>query len=280
MTNEESSLKITNDWIFKQIFGKQENEKLLISLLEGILEKNISSIEITKDASLEKRAEKEKLGILDIKAEIDASEIVNIEIQTTYQSNMVERSLIYWAGLYKEGLEEGQFYNKAKKTIGISILEFNIFNEGNFHEIGRIKRDYQNILLTDKLELHFIQMPKYLKSEDRYKTKLGQWLALLSNRKGELEKAMKNNDKELKETQQLVKEAEKQYEYLTGDEEVRRIAFLREKAIRDEGTNLYWAKQEIKIKTAQKLLEKGMSIKEIAEITELSKEEIKKLCKK
>ena len=33
-----------------------------------------------------------------------------------------------------------------------------------------------------------------------------------------------------------IKKAQEEYEYLTGDEEERRIAFLREKAIRDENS--------------------------------------------
>ena len=287
MYNEDERLKITNDWVFKQIFGNQKNSKLLINLLEGILERKITKIEITKDASLEKQAEKEKLGIMDIKALIDDIEIVNIEIQVRNQNNMIERSLFYWAGLYRESLEKGENYNRIKKTIGIRLLEYNIFDTGVFHEIGRIKRDYENTILTDKLELHFIQMPKYLKAENKYETKLGQWLALLSNEKGELEKAMKENKKELKETQKCIKEAEKELEYLTGDEEAKRIAFLREKYIRDEATNLYWAKEEGKQEgkqegieeTAKEMLKENMPIELISKVTKLSVDRIKELRK-
>ena len=82
-----------------------------------------------------------------------------------------------------------------------------------------------------------------------------------------------------------VKKAEKELEYLTGDEESRRLAYLREKAIRDEASAILEAtrvgkekgKIEEKIKTAKKMLEKGIDIETIIEITSLSKEEIENL---
>ena len=78
-----------------------------------------------------------------------------------------------------------------------------------------------------------------------------------------------------------IKDAEKELEYLTGDEATRRLAYLREKAIRDEAAAMKKAKREgreeaIK-ENAKKMLEKGISIETIKEITGLTEEEIKKL---
>lgn len=82
-----------------------------------------------------------------------------------------------------------------------------------------------------------------------------------------------------------VKKAEKELEYLSGDEETRRLAELREKAIRDELAAIAQAKDEginqgislEKIETAKKMLAKKMKINLIMEITGLSKEEIEKI---
>lgn len=90
---------------------------------------------------------------------------------------------------------------------------------------------------------------------------------------------MKNNKE--------IKKANEEYEYLTGDEAERRIAFLRDKAIRDEKSMRQGerdeGRKEGKIKRnyeiAKKLIEKGVSIEDIVEITELNKEEIEKLDK-
>ena len=86
-----------------------------------------------------------------------------------------------------------------------------------------------------------------------------------------------------------VKKAEKELEYLSGDEETRRLAELREKAIRDELAAIAQAREEgisdgiskgISqgiIKVARRMLKKKMDIALIMEMTGLTKEEIEKL---
>lgn len=86
-----------------------------------------------------------------------------------------------------------------------------------------------------------------------------------------------------------VKKAEKELEYLSGDEETRRLAELREKAIRDELAAIAQARDEgksegislgiiqDKIEIAKKMLEKEMDIALIIELTGLTKEEIERL---
>ncbi|MGN1270212.1 MAG: hypothetical protein ACI4UU_05045, partial [Clostridia bacterium] len=110
---------------------------------------------------------------------------------------------------------------------------------------------------------------------------------------GEVEKAMEKNKE--------IKKAAEEYEILTGDEYERRLAYLRDKAIRDEKSAIESAKDigkkegkeegikegEIKgiekgkitekFETAKKLLKLGYEIEEIQKITELSIKEIEEL---
>ena len=78
-----------------------------------------------------------------------------------------------------------------------------------------------------------------------------------------------------------IKKAEKELEYLTGDEETRRLAELREKAIRDEMAAMSKAKKEgiteTKKEVAKKMLEEKVNIDIIIKVTGLTKEEIQKL---
>ena len=63
------------------------------------------------------------------------------------------------------------------------------------------------------------------------------WLQFIGNISKEgVNKAMEGNEE--------IKKAQEELEYLSGDEEARRIAELREKAIRDEITNLEGAREE------------------------------------
>ena len=90
-----------------------------------------------------------------------------------------------------------------------------------------------------------------------------------------------------------VKEAKEELKSVSGDYEIRRIAELRQKYIRDEKAALAYAteegtrigieqgikqgEKESKKEIAKKLLEKGMDIKEIVEVITLSYDEVSKL---
>ena len=304
--SKEVELKVTNDYIFKKIFAKKGNESILKDLLNSILQIPIKSIEVVADTSLERELESNKLGILDIKAKIDNETIVNIEIQIINRYNMIERTLFYWSGLYYNVLQKGEDYKEIKKVIAINILDYNEFEEGPYHEIAKLRREYLYKILTDKIEIHFIQIPKFKKQRKDMKTKLDMWMDFISQID---EKEVKNAMSKNKE----IKKAQEEYEYLTGDEEERRIAFLREKAIRDENS-IFDAGKDIGFKSgeehgikkgkkegieigreqgieigkeqgieqnkkeiAKSMLKEKMPIETIMKVTKLSREEIEKI---
>ena len=125
-----------------------------------------------------------------------------------------------------------------------------------------VRRDYNGEILTEDLEIHFIQIPKCKK--EGIKTKLDEWMQFIGN-------ISEEGVKEAMEKNKEIKKAQEELEYLSGDEEARRIAELREKAIRDEG--------EINksMEIAKKLKNMNIEIKQIEEATGLTKEEIENL---
>ena len=164
------------------------------------------------------------------------------------------------------------------------------FEDRPYHEVTRLRRDYKYKILTDKMEIHFIQIPKFVKERRGVETKLEQWMQFISqvNSKG-VELAMEKNKE--------IKKANEEYEYLTGDEAERRIAFLRDKAIRDEKSMVQGAREEgerigerrgekrgrsigertKQLEIAKKMLAADMQVKQISELTGLSIEEIEQL---
>ena len=157
-------LKPTNDYIFKKIFGVNKNKDLLKDLLQAILtDLKIEKVQIQKDVSLERQHIQEKLGIMDITATLNDKTRVNVEMQVKDYDNTIDRSIFYETSLFHESLESGQDYIEMSRTISIWITKFDIFEEGPFHETARLKRDYENIVLTDKMEIHYIQLPKFKK---------------------------------------------------------------------------------------------------------------------
>ena len=149
-------------------------------------------------------------------------------------------------------------------------------DEGPFHEIVRLRRDYENQIFTDKIEMHYLQLPKFKQKCKRISNKLEEWLTFISFENMEELKMIEN---------EKVKKAEEELEYLSGDEAERRIAYLRETAeidrkfamtaARDQGRAE--GKIEEKIETAKKMLAEEMDINLIIKITGLTKEEIEKL---
>lgn len=275
---ETEKLPITNDYIFKRIFAKNGNESILKDFLIGILEIPIEKIKVQAEVTLEKQLKESKIGRLDIVAILDDNAIVNIEVQVLNLHDFIERSLYYWSGNYYNHLKAGENYQNVKKTISINILNYELFEEGPFHEVVKLKRDYQNKILTEKIEMHFLQIAKFTKEKRGVATKLEQWMQFISQaNQREVELAMRKNKE--------IKRANEEYEYLTGDEEERRLAFLRDKAIRDEVSlketgrieGIKEGERKKQLEIAKILRSKNMPIEEIIEITKLTKEEIEKI---
>lgn len=276
-----SLLNVTNDYVFKRIFGQKKNSDILKDLLQAILtDIEITSVHVNQDVSLERHLMTDKLGILDIVATLNNGTRVNIEMQVKDYNNTVDRSVFYESGLLHESLNKNEDYLQIPKSIGIWILNYDIFNNGSFHEIARLRRDHENIVLTDKFEIHYIQLPKFKQKCKKISNKLEEWLTFISCKNLE-EISMIENE--------YVKKAEEELEYLSGDAAERRLAELREKAIRDEAAAIAGAtrrgiekgikkgKKEEKFQIAKKMLKESIEIETITRITGLTKEQIENL---
>ena len=284
---ENNTYKPTNDYVFSRIFGYKRNWELLKDLLEAILtDIKIKKIELVKQYSLDKETIENRGAVLDILAILNDDTYVNIEMQVDDYKNTIERSIFHDSGLYHESLMKKDNFKKAKRVIGIWILAYNIFGEGSFHEIARLKRDHKNILLTDKMELHYIQLPKFKEKCKRISSKLEEWLTFIVNDDMEAIKMIDN---------EFVQKAEDELEYINSDEEERMRAKFRERcelkynldveSMYEQGIEQGIERgkmqgvKEQNIKIAKKMLEKKENIEYIMEITGLSEEEIKELQK-
>ena len=85
-------LPLCSDYVFKRIFTKEGNESLLKDFLEAILEIKIESLEI-QHAELPKDTKDSKLGVLDIKVQINEDSVVDVEMQIANEHNMAEISI-------------------------------------------------------------------------------------------------------------------------------------------------------------------------------------------
>ena len=285
------------DVVFQALFGEVGNESITKGFLEAILERKIDSIDLSKNPILRREFKDEKLGVLDIIAKLDENEICNIELQIVDKKNIIERILYYWSRLYSRQIKSGEDYKILQKAIVILITDFKIENleELDYHSRWKIMEDKQGkkIILTQKLEIDIIELPKII-GKEKEQDNLLDWLYFLENPKSErVTEKMKENEN--------LKEAVKKLDNLSEDEKMQRIADLRQKAIMDEKAiyekgleiglekgiqrgmekgiekGIMEGSQKEKIEIAKKMLELKIDKETIAEATGLTEQEIEKI---
>lgn len=204
-------------------------------------------------------------------------------MQLANQYNMEKRTLFYWSRLFGGQLEKGQDYSELKKTITINILDFKYLETNQYHNVYHLREDNVGHILTDVLEVHFIEMPKFIEEELNIEDVLHRWLTFLGEPKEEVLDMLEIKDAK-------IGKAAKVLHFLSSDPDTVRLAELREKAIWDEVSRLKGAKAEgiqqgiqqgleqgieqEKKNVARRMLAKGSSIEDIADITGLSIEEV------
>ena len=83
-------LKLTNDYVFKRIFGYSGDEEITKVLLRDILQTEVTQIELGKNTITEKDLLDDKVGILDIKASINKNIECDIEMQVVNQKILIQ----------------------------------------------------------------------------------------------------------------------------------------------------------------------------------------------
>ena len=273
------------DVVFQALFGEVGNESITKGFLETILERKIDSIDLSRNPILRREFKDEKLGVLDIIAKLDENEICNIELQIVDKKNIIERILYYWSRLYSRQIKSGEDYKILQKAIVILITDFKLENleELDYHSRWKIMEDKQGkkIILTQKLEIDIIELPKII-GKEKEQDNLLDWLYFLENPKSErVTEKMKENEN--------LKEAVKKLDNLSEDEKMQRIADLRQKAIMDEKAiyekglevgiekGIMEGSRKEKIEIAKKMLELKIDKETIAEATGLTEQEIEKI---
>lgn len=275
------SLLPTNDVIFHCLFGQVGNEKITKDLIEKIINKKVAEIELDLNLNLIREKYDSKLGVLDVRAKAADGTNYNIEMQNSSSATLPERILSYWSRLYSGDLKRGNDYDVLAKTIAIIIVNdkidrFELIKK--YHTKWNIREeDYKDIILTEDLEIHIIELPKYKKMRENKENK-NIWLEfLLEPQSKEVLKAMAQNKE--------IKEAEAKWRKITADDRIRDRALRLEIAELDRNTALKHAREEgelvgeknSKLEIAKKMLEKEIDIAIIVETTGLTQEEIKNI---
>ena len=93
--------------------------------------------------------------------------------------------MLHWGKLFNENIAKGDDYKNLKKVITINILDFDYINLEKFHTKFHLWEDEsKDYMLTDLVEIHFIELPKFNKLEEKNlkEDRLQRWLTFFEQR--------------------------------------------------------------------------------------------------
>ena len=279
----EKLFKITlrNDYAFKRVFGVEENKDVLQDLLECILDippENIAGLELL-DKELHKDSISDKTGVLDVKLRLKNNTIIDIEIQNTWNSEFVQRTIFYWAKMYTENLKTSEVYTKLPKCITINIVSEGFDLNNLIHSEYNVVETHINDRLSDELEIHFLNLAKVKEQQESFeqdekKKKLYNWLKFIKTDNLEVRKMLAQESPMMTKANATINIME-----MSPKEK-----WLYENRMKYEHDKASWKHvgyqegvHQNKLETAKNLLAMNFPIENIAQATGLSLEEIKKL---
>lgn len=276
------------DFGFKKIFGEEASKPLLLDFLNALLPHQPKIIDLGfKNAEQLGQTEADRRAIYDIYCESESGEKFIVELQKAKQNYFKERTIYYSTFPIREQAEKGEWNYNLKAVYCVGILDFTFDDYESEPEktevVHIIKLKNQNgKTFYDKLTYIYLEMPNFKRAEPELKTRLDKWLYFI---------------KHLEDFQTIptifkdeifIQAFEKAEIAKFGQEELEKYE-MNLKIYRDYKNTVDTAfeegklegklegRQEGKLEVAIKLKQRGVSLKDISEITGLSENEIDKL---
>jgi len=265
--SERRFLPVKSDVVFRMFFADERNKGLLINFLKSVIclpDDEYKEIEIV-DPNLLREYPGDKLGIIDVKLHTKSRKVVHIEIQISIPPQMRERIIFYSSKLITEQIGSGDEYEKIMKVISIIIMDDTLIPESSkYHHRFTLYDPKTEVELTDIFEINTLELKKIPEVSDG--TAIYDWARFIAAESEDdlIMLAEENPD---------FNEAVIKYRELTADERVRDLYERREKERRDTASFVKGAVLDI----ARKALKRNMSVEDIIDITNLTREDVEKL---
>ena len=278
-----------SDIVFKKIFG--QNPDLIKSFLNGVLPLPDDALiddltYLTPEQS--PRIPTMKNTIVDVKCKDQRGRIFIVEMQLIWTSSFTKRLLFGASKAYVQQLNTGEEYQSLCPVYGLGIINeiFDRETEEWFHHYRTINvKDSTKIL--EGLELVFLELPKFKPQTFQHRKMGVLWLRFLKEMNDKLvdvpEEFIKNPD--LSKAMELTQESsyslaeledyDKYWDAVSVEKTIIVDSYDKGKEEgREEG------REEEKVDMARKMIQKGMDIQTISDLTDLPTEVIKSLDKK
>ncbi len=290
------------DWAAKNILRDKADFTILEALVSAVIGEKITITELLESESNQKTKD-DKFNRVDIKAKNRKGEIILIEVQLSTELYFLQRVLFGVAKTITEHLKLGKNYRKVKKVYSINILYFDFgegedylyhgsnsligVNTGDQLKVTADERHGIETVLSEKVfpEYYLLRVEKY--DQEEASNAREEWMRYLKwgyidpeTKVPGLKEAyerlleLKMTPKERKAYEEHLEAIMYQNDVLGADRRDGRIEGRVEGLA--EGKELGFT--QAKLETAQKMLNKGIDLKTICEVTGLSEEQIGKNC--
>jgi len=164
------------DCVFKALLGSRANQNLLIHFLNAVLGSELAEpvVSVTLlNPYNEREFFDDKLSIVDVKAQDQAGNYHQIEIQLLTTQSLAQRIVYGWTDLHSAQLEDGQDYVQLKPTYSIWLLGEKLWTDRDEAVHRFTLRDEQQRRLIPQggiwvLELSKLEISEVHTEQDRW----------------------------------------------------------------------------------------------------------------
>lgn len=160
------------DFACKLMLGSPEHSAVTIHFLNSMLAPRVPVVEVEiLNPLVGKDRSEDKIVVLDVLARDRDGRRFNIEMQTRIPLSFPNRLLFYNCRNYFRQLREGDGYTELCPAISICLVDRRMFDylagATRWHHSFRLRCDQDSkLILTDDLEFHIFELPKFRPSGD------------------------------------------------------------------------------------------------------------------
>ncbi|MFH1097614.1 MAG: Rpn family recombination-promoting nuclease/putative transposase [Candidatus Desantisbacteria bacterium] len=280
-------LDVKTDFAFKKVFGSQESQEILISFLNSVInfegDEKIVSLTIVDPYQIP-LIKGMKDTFVDVKARLSNHKQVIIEMQVLNVQGFEKRILYNAAKSYSSQLQKAQDFSTLEPIIALTITDFVMFEKIDtvITYFKLIEKEFL-IEYSDEIELIFVELPKFEKSEEELTSIADKWIYFIKNA-GTLESTPKTliTEVEIEKAFGIANTAGMSHEELEAQWKRHDFLYLQKNSIEfalmkgiEQG--IEQGKKEKAIEIARNLLQLEIDIEKISKITGLTMDEIEEI---
>lgn len=274
-------LDIRTDFAFKKVFGSEDSKDILLSFLNALIDfaggRRITDLTIVDPYNIP-MLKGMKDTFVDVKAQLNDGSRVIIEMQVLSHEGFEKRILYNAAKNYSTQLNQGEAFNLLNPVIALTLTDFVLFPEQPLINSFKLLEKERFIEYSGDIELLFVELPKFTKSELELANIQDKWLYFIKNA-GKLDYVPKNMEQELEKAFTIANEGNLSREELDLQHRKRDFIMI-QKASVEQGVKQGIA-QGIKqgIEQSRRITiinahQAGLSVDTIAQIVQLTAAEV------